>query len=93
MLMDFDFVMALFSLPGQDSLDVRAEIMGSRRFGISVDARICSVLPKAPSVSMGPGAMPTARIPSGPHSRPSVRVMLSTAALAALAWIWYQLAP
>ena len=49
--MDFDFVMALFSLPGQDSLDVRAEIMGSRRFGISVDARICSVVPKAPLIS------------------------------------------
>jgi hypothetical protein len=43
------------------------------------------LMPSVPS--MGPGAMPTTRTPRGPHSTARVRVIASTAAFAAEAWI------
>jgi hypothetical protein len=44
------------------------------------------VMPAVPA--MGPGATPATRMPSTPHSRARLRVMLSTAALAAEACAW-----
>ena len=48
-------------------------------------------MPAVPS--MGPGATPTTRTPSAPHSSASARVSASTAALAAHACAWNHVAP
>lgn len=68
-------------------------LVPSRPSGISVAIMASTVLASTPGASlvkpavsaMGPGAMPTLRIPYAPHSSANERVTLSIAALAAAA--------
>ncbi len=50
--------------------------------GLERDDRVGILLPQAPSVGNGPGAMAFRRMPLGPHSTARLRVMASTPALA-----------
>ena len=72
-----------------DDVVDRADAAGSGSWTASRSASSPGKSRRAPSVSpIGPGAIALTRMPCGPHSTASVRVIASTAALAAATWTW-----